>query len=276
MCLGLTKVSILYFYLRIFPQPLFQRLTYACMALVVVPSVIFLVLQIIQCRPIRLAWEFWMSPDEPYECFDLSLLAFSSASLSIAQDFVMLLLPLPWLWQLNLKLRRKLGIMLMFSLGIFVLVTSAVRLRYLVKLSSSTNPAWDYTDPILWSGIEVAVSIAVACLPSIRVLLHKVLPQLWSGITSRSNRSRSKSGYIGEGTGQSENTSKVRSAGLFGAARKQGIESESQIELGIQLGDKAKGHVRTEIYGSQLDSREGSDDGIRVDTVTTTQVVDGR
>jgi hypothetical protein len=268
-CLALTKIAILCFYLRIFPQKRFKRLAYGSIALIIVATLTFITLGVIQCRPIRFAWEYWKEPNEEYSCFNFVALVYSSASMNILQDLVVLILPLPWLWQLNLKTKSKIGVLVMFSLGIFVLVTSTVRLRYIIMLSQTTNPMWDYTDPILWSGLEVAVSVAVACLPAVRVLLHKLLPQLWSNIASKATRS--KAGYIEEVSRHSVDVAQGRSGERYFTDRSisKDIDGESQIELGIQLGDKSQGLVRTEIYGAQHHSASGSEEGIRIDTVTT-------
>jgi hypothetical protein len=60
----------------------------------------------------------------------------------------MLIMPLPLLFRLNTTWRAKAGIIFMFSLGVFDLVTSCVRLRSIVSFGDSVNPSWDYTDTV--------------------------------------------------------------------------------------------------------------------------------
>ncbi|KUI58930.1 hypothetical protein VP1G_06207 [Cytospora mali] len=179
--LGLTKVSILFFYLRIFPNPRFRMLCWVVMCWVLVSTTTFVILQIFQCTPASATWESWQGNyPVPYQCFDVNALVYAAAGFSIAQDIVILVIPLPPLLNLNTNWRRKIGIVLMFSLGLFVLVTSCIRLRFVVRFARSTNLAWDYADTLNWSGVEVAVSVVVASLPAIRVLLISIWPKVFS------------------------------------------------------------------------------------------------
>ncbi|KAK0634833.1 hypothetical protein B0T17DRAFT_472500, partial [Bombardia bombarda] len=178
--LSLTKTSILCFYLRIFPNRTFRMVTYGVMAWVSLSSIIFVFLQIFQCVPIAFIWEGWKKGEfGPYKCLDINALGFASAAFSIAQDIVILVMPLPLLARLNVSRRSKLGIMVMFSLGIFVLITSCVRLWTLHSFGDSVNPTWDYTDALIWTGLEVAVSIIVTSLPAIRVLISRRIPSVF-------------------------------------------------------------------------------------------------
>ncbi|KUI73557.1 hypothetical protein VM1G_09165 [Cytospora mali] len=179
--LGLTKVSVLCFYLRIFPNPRFRVLCWVVICWVLVSTTTFVILQIFQCTPASATWESWKGNyPVPYQCFDVNALVYAAAGFSIGQDIIILVIPLPLLLNLNTKWRRKLGIVFMFSLGLFVLVTSCIRLRFVVRFARSTNLAWDYADTLNWSGVEVAVSIVVASLPAIRVLLISIWPKVFS------------------------------------------------------------------------------------------------
>jgi hypothetical protein len=170
--LTLTKNSILWFYLRIFPNRIFRICSFVTMAWVKISGVIFVFLQLFQCVPVQFIWDGWKKGDfGAHQCLDVTALAFTTATFGIAQDVVILALPLPLLAKLEVSRRSKLGIMLMFSLGVFVLITSCARLWTLLNFGDSVNPTWDYTNAIICTGLEVAVSIIVTSLPAIRVLL---------------------------------------------------------------------------------------------------------
>ncbi|KAK4458508.1 hypothetical protein QBC42DRAFT_185807, partial [Cladorrhinum samala] len=172
--LTLTKISILCFYLRIFPNKTFRLVTFAAMGWVGASGFIFVFCQVFQCVPIRYIWEGWRKGEfGPFRCLDINVLTYTIAGFSIAQDMFILLMPLPLLINLNVSRRSKAGIIFMFSLGIFVLITSCVRLRAIYIFGDSVNPTWDYTDTIMWTGLEVAVSMIVTSLPAIRVLLSR-------------------------------------------------------------------------------------------------------
>ncbi|KAK4213237.1 hypothetical protein QBC37DRAFT_243179, partial [Rhypophila decipiens] len=173
--LTLTKLSILVFYLRIFSNhDTFRKISYGVMLWAALSGLVSVFLQIFQCTPIAFIWEGWKrGAFGSHRCIDVHALGFTTAAMSIAQDLVIIVMPLPLLAKLNVSRRCRLGIMIMFSLGVFVLITSSVRLWSLYSFGESANPTWDYTDVIIWTGLEVAVSIIVTSLPAIRVLINR-------------------------------------------------------------------------------------------------------
>ncbi|KAJ0142906.1 hypothetical protein CTA2_1346, partial [Colletotrichum tanaceti] len=183
-CLGLTKISVLFFYLRIFPNKSFRRATYAAMTYIGLSTTIMLFMQIFQCIPFSFNWDGWKGDFGPHHCLNINMLAFVAGGLSISHDIIILFLPVPLLWHLNMGLRSKIGIFIMFSLGIFILITSCVRLQYIALFTRSLNPTWDFTDPLIWSGIEVSVSMIVVCLPATRVLWKRSLPRCFSSVAT--------------------------------------------------------------------------------------------
>jgi len=193
----MTKVSILCFYLRIFPNPYFRHTTYAVMAWVVASGIVFLFLQIFQCLPLNFIWEGWISDGlNESRCLNVNLLAYVAGAFSIAQDIVVLALPIPLLVKLNVSIRSRVEVILMFSLGIFVLITSCIRMRYMIMFAKTSNPTWDYSEPLLWSGLEVAVSIIVVSLPAVRVLVTRTVPCL-TGRKRNSHDSPNPGAFIG-------------------------------------------------------------------------------
>ena len=238
--IALTKLSILCFYLRIFPNKMFRQLVFAVMAWVTVSGLIFIFLQVFQCTPISFNWEGWRGEYGAHRCFNVNKLVFTAAGFSIAQDVVILLMPLPLLAQLQTSWRVKLGAMFMFSLGIFVVITSCIRLRTIVLFARSTNPTWDYTDTLIWTGLECSVSIMVASLPAIRALVSRVSPKLFGNVTKNSGASPAgRKGCESKSSGH-HLLSHVRPTATMSTAT--GGDMGSQIELG----DKTIGDVCTE------------------------------
>ncbi|KAF5633544.1 integral membrane protein [Fusarium sp. NRRL 25303] len=145
----------------------------------------------LKCTPIRWNWDRFGGEDVDFWCMDLNKLQWSINITNIIFDLVVLVLPIPLIWksmpghilegyELTLiaksTFRRKLGIVLMFSLGVVVLVASCLKMRYNVLYGHSNNITWDYMDLMVWAGIESSVSIAAPCLPTVRLFLHKVFP----------------------------------------------------------------------------------------------------
>jgi hypothetical protein len=138
-------------------------------------SLAFILVIIFQCKPINGVWDRSVQS----KCLSIKAIAFSSAAISIAEDFLILLMPITQLIGLQMTLRKKLNLLGMFSVGAFATITSIIRLKFIVSLDNSADPTWDNVIPIVWSLIEINVAIICACLPSIRALLSGWLPSLF-------------------------------------------------------------------------------------------------
>jgi hypothetical protein len=61
-------------------------------------------------------------------------------------DLVVVLLPVPRLLKLNISRSKKIGVIMVFTAGVFVTVCSVMRLGYLIHYGTSPkNPTWQYT-----------------------------------------------------------------------------------------------------------------------------------
>jgi len=119
LTLGLLKITILIFYLRLFPYKQFRQWTWATMVFIFAVVSILLGLAVFQCKPIA---HFW-NKDIAGKCISYDGVVFSAASLIIFTDILIVCLPIPVIRKLNLTSRRKLGVLLMFALGsLYVLV----------------------------------------------------------------------------------------------------------------------------------------------------------
>lgn len=259
--------------MRIFPNRPFRIAVYATIAFVSISTIVIIFLQIFQCMPIDYNWLGWKGTYGDHWCLNVNTLTFTAATFSIVQDIIILVLPIPLVLKLNASWRKRAEIILMFSLGAFILMTSAIRLRYLVMFAKSLNPTWDYTDTIIWTALEVDVSVIVVSLPAIRVILAKNIPKVF-GTTQRSE-STSQSFSKSKGSNKLFSGSKrdnSRFSSAFVSARRD-EDAESQLELG----DRVYGTTQTEIavdYG-QLDDRSGdsNDNGIHVRRTTVMSLV---
>lgn len=177
MLLGLSKISMLFFFLRVFPSPNFRRLAYITIGLLSLSTTALGMAQILQCIPVNKAWYGWQEPGflvngGSSSCINLNTLTYASAGASIIFDVVILLLPLPIIIRLDATRRLRAEIAIMLSVGVLVLITSCIRMRYIAVFADSTNPTWDATDAILWSGIEISVAVICISLPAIRALFR--------------------------------------------------------------------------------------------------------
>jgi hypothetical protein len=114
--IGLTKISILLFYLRIFPDWKMRRAIYAMIGLCGLYSVVFVTVTALQCIPVSMAWKKW-DGEHHGKCLDLNADGWASASLNIILDLIVIVLPMKQLTALNMGWQRKLGVIVMFLGG---------------------------------------------------------------------------------------------------------------------------------------------------------------
>lgn len=114
---GLTKVSILFMYLRIFPSYTFKLTAYGILGFTICFICSILMAAIFNCKPIPLAWEGW-DGEHPGKCNNMNALAAAHAAINIPLDIAIIILPAPSLVKLQLGRKKKIGLLVMFSVGI--------------------------------------------------------------------------------------------------------------------------------------------------------------
>jgi hypothetical protein len=212
---ALLKLSLLFFYLRIFPGTKIRKLIWGTIVFDIMFGVVFVFVGIFQCRPISFYWKNW---DEEHEgkCIDVNAVGWANAAISILLDGWMLALPISQVASLNLHWKKKVGVALMFTVGTFVTIVSILRLQSLVHFAKSLNPTWDDFLVAQWSTIEINVGIVCACMPSMRVLLVRLFPKILGNTHDATNKyyANKSSNHIGTGANKSLNLSQSGESGI--------------------------------------------------------------
>jgi hypothetical protein len=143
--------------------------------------------------PVKHVW-LQLDPADEGRCNNIQLQGWLSAIFNILLDVIVLALPLPHLYRLNISMRKKVMVIIMFSLGVFVTVVSVVRLQSLILFANSQNITWDYAPAAYWSTIELHVGIICACLPSLRLLFINL------GAKVLTSRGKTKGNSLGPST----------------------------------------------------------------------------
>jgi hypothetical protein len=195
LCTVTTKLALLIFFLRVFPNAKFRMVTYGIIGACGAFCIGFLFPLIFQCRPISYAWTRWDGEHEG-SCINVYAGIFAHAAINMILDLVILILPMPMLAKLHISYswRQKTHIFIMFSFGMIVTIVCILRLNALVPLRNSTNPTWDYWGSVIWSVIEQEVGIICACLPAAKVVLARLLPS-WLGLTTDQSRGQTPGPY---------------------------------------------------------------------------------
>ncbi|KGQ05202.1 hypothetical protein BBAD15_g9528 [Beauveria bassiana D1-5] len=199
------KLSLLFFYLSIFPGTGVRAVLWLTMAVTGLFGLTFMLLSVFQCMPVAFYWMRYVQPIEGH-CTRINLLGWIHGGVSTAIDVWMIGIPLFQIRKLELHWKKKVGATIMFLTGSFVTVVSALRLRSLIYFANSINPTWDELPLALWSTIEINVGLMCACLPTLRLILVRIWPRVF-GSTLRSASERSA---VSHATNASARKAKLR------------------------------------------------------------------
>jgi hypothetical protein len=132
-----------------------------------------LLITIFICKPVSFYW----NRDIEGKCMDPQIIAYGYSANAIVQDLMLLILPLVFVRNLQMTRHRKIGAIIMFSVGSLGCIATIIRLHTLTKFRIAVDPTWDYVAATIWTEVELAAMGICVSLPTIRVLMVNSLPQ---------------------------------------------------------------------------------------------------
>ncbi|POS73564.1 integral membrane protein [Diaporthe helianthi] len=185
---GLYKVSILLFYIDIFPT--LKQWGRVTMAIIFCYTLSTTLAAVLVCEEIDDNWEY----EKLFQgkCGDRILVFRVTGALNIVSDVVVLLLPVRNVLKLQMPLYRRLVLLATFALGLLTCVISIVRLGTLTSLSPGDFRDTPYAimQTVIWSGLEPSVAVILACVPLMRPLVLRIR----GVVDSSEDQSKSMSG----------------------------------------------------------------------------------
>ncbi|EWG41378.1 hypothetical protein FVEG_03509 [Fusarium verticillioides 7600] len=174
--LVLVKAAILCFFLRIFPDHKFRIVVKCTMVFNALIWVAFFIFVSFQIQPFSLFWNGWQQKKGHLILTGFTNFTLPLAGINLVLDIWMLILPMTQLWGMGLKLKKKLGVISMFSVGIFLTIVAAIRVRELVAFRLSQDLTVAHAQSaFVWSNVEVSVGVIVACMPRVRHLVRHII-----------------------------------------------------------------------------------------------------
>ncbi|QUC19584.1 uncharacterized protein UV8b_03825 [Ustilaginoidea virens] len=190
ICMALIKLTLLAFYLTLFlaasTSVWTRRLLWGSITFQVVLATVTIMLAVFQCSPVSYYWKQLVASDASASCIASTPIVWTNASLNVALDIWIVLIPLREVRNLRMPLRKKLGVIFMFLMGTFVTVVSILRLSSIYLTSASINITWDYLPLALWSTVEINVGIICTCLPTLRLIFMSISPKVCGSQEPRS------------------------------------------------------------------------------------------
>lgn len=169
LSLGLTKLSILALYAKIFSVPSFVLISQACAVFVVIWAGVLFIGAFTICSPVEYNWDKFSVVGT---CGDVRMLWAVTGGLNIFTDLVVMLLPMPYIYGLSLQLYKKIGLMVTFGIGLAVCIVSAVRLAEIIKIDMNDFP-YSGGIALMFSALEPCLLVTAACIPLLRPLVSR-------------------------------------------------------------------------------------------------------
>ncbi|QIW97496.1 hypothetical protein AMS68_003014 [Peltaster fructicola] len=193
------KTSILFFYLTLSQtRQIFRWATIATLVVVNAGGLALTLLSVFQCHPVSAVFD-QVIPNNAY-CTDIVTIYLSSAPLNIITDLAILFLPLPILTGIRLPRRQKVILIITFSFGAFATAVDVVRISALQSAaqtrldeiqnhsqrtgsggtdqSATLDISWYAAFSFMWSVVEVNVGIMCGCVPALKPLVSRFLPNI--------------------------------------------------------------------------------------------------
>ncbi|KAF5714039.1 hypothetical protein FMUND_7612 [Fusarium mundagurra] len=151
---------------------------------------------IILCPPSNY---FHGSCDSPQEQWRQSFNVIFSTTVDVATDLMIMALPIAVLPSLQLDIRKKIGLGIVFSLGIIIICVAIVRMSKVI-----VGNQVDLVGLAIWGAVETATALVVGSLPALKGLLNRSIKKYAASRSGRTdpadNGSRSSQRRRGHGS----------------------------------------------------------------------------
>ncbi|CAG8955434.1 hypothetical protein HYFRA_00010299, partial [Hymenoscyphus fraxineus] len=226
LTVGIPKLAILAFYLRIFTLKAYRYSVYALAGIVLATMIVTSIVSLNLCRPFAFNWDHSI---EGGSCYKQTVFFEWGSFPNIVTDVAILILPMPVVWNLHTNMRMKVGLTLTFILAGIGLAASIIRFDSFFHGDAIADGTWTVALPI-WTMVEPNIYLIAACLVTYNPLLHKfraVTGRITKTAFSRSGKSNpsnpsQKSSSTGEGTKNIATANTSNSRKMFRGRRKMG------------------------------------------------------
>lgn len=116
LALGTIKMSFCLLYLHIFPGKTFRTCCWWLLAIIVAHTISETLVVLFQCTPIHKAWDATGLVEGT--CVDMNIFYYANFAVKLASDLALFTLPIPKVVQLRMSVGKRIGLVVMFSLGL--------------------------------------------------------------------------------------------------------------------------------------------------------------
>lgn len=214
--LPLLKIAILLEWCRMFVPRGNRTKSYfywGCVGLItlqIVTGVGIVIALNLQCIPHAAIYDFTVAG----QCFPLYNIQVTSASIQLFSDVAIFLLPQRVIWELKMSWQKRLGVSIVFGLGLLACISAAFRLAVTVAFGNAADAIFALGPLVFWATAEMTCGFFIICVPSIPKILKDtgVLRKIKKGLSMKTTTKESKAldryggSTHGKGTANTSNT----------------------------------------------------------------------
>ncbi|KAI1806788.1 hypothetical protein F4811DRAFT_560224 [Daldinia bambusicola] len=143
----------------------------------------------LSCIPFARIWDKTI----PGKCFDRNPLDLTTASVNVVCDLFILIAPQKIIWGLHLTREKKIGVSIVYAIGILSITFAIVRLGLSIHHLSSLDWTFNISQVALLSFAELAFGMLVFCIPTIPKAFKesKLLGRMVSSVRTSTARMKS-------------------------------------------------------------------------------------
>ncbi|KAL8845237.1 MAG: hypothetical protein Q9176_000405 [Flavoplaca citrina] len=181
--LGFTRLSVLFFYRRIFQGPWIHNTVWFMIGINFLWTIGFFFSNLLQCYPISVNWSGFGYAEG--KCIDVNLFSKIQTFTDIGMNVFIIALPLPCIWGLKMPLVKKVAVGGIFLLGALTVLAGIAKVCVMYdsfqENTENELKVLDFTyytaSLVYYPLVEMTLGIIGACLPLFR--------PLFAGVTSR-------------------------------------------------------------------------------------------
>ena len=157
-----TRMALIFFYYRITPggsaMRVFRRWIHLVAVFSAATGLMLVFATIFQCSPIRAMWTW--PPVQGARCINEGRWTFVCGIINTIADIFVVVLPIPIIYKLRLPLRKRIGAIVLVSLGFLVCIVGIVRAYFVwLSLIHSYDVTWNGYGALVAATVEIHVGL---------------------------------------------------------------------------------------------------------------------
>ncbi|XXG96157.1 hypothetical protein Hte_002436 [Hypoxylon texense] len=199
------KAAILLEWMRIFiPYGVRNRFFWLCYGVLGANTIFYVITLFVMnfaCVPVQKNWDpLYVGGSCPINTQAVNI---ASAVLNLCSDVFILLLPQRIIWGLKMSKKTKIGVSVIFAIGIICCIAAGFRLGAELDYSKSDDVLYNISPVLLWALAEMTCMFLVFGVPSGSKILSdsRLASRLASSLRSLKGRLPQRSGSRGSGSG---------------------------------------------------------------------------